>query len=142
MKGNSYKTLTADPYYCVGCKGCELACASDHEGVTNIMVVQKDNLKIPAYCRHCKEAYCLLLCPAKAITKKEGVVILNEKKCTGCGICEQGCPYGVITMIVQRNDEGKRKTLAVKCDSCSERQKNEGVPLCFEACPTGALSLV
>lgn len=142
MKENSYKTITADSAYCVGCKGCELACATGNEGVTNIMVVQKENLKIPAYCRHCEEPFCLKLCPAKAINKDADVVTLDEEKCTGCGICEQGCPYGVITMIVPRTKEGKRKSLAEKCDSCRERQENEGLPLCYEACPTGALELL
>jgi len=140
MEDKMVKSLRADPDYCVGCKGCEFACAREHDAVTNIMVTQQGDKKIPAYCRHCEEAFCMQLCPTKAITRESGVVSLTEEKCIGCGICEQGCPYGVITMKA-RKDHPKNE-VAKKCDLCKDRQIKGSAPLCYEACPTKALALV
>ncbi|MBC2581117.1 4Fe-4S dicluster domain-containing protein [Clostridium sp. DJ247] len=146
--------LKADPTYCVGCKNCELACASrkaekyEKENIignisieSNIIISQGESLKIPAYCRHCKDAFCEKLCPTKAISRENHVVMLNNDKCIGCGICKQACPYGVITMGTY-NDGLKTKKFANKCDLCADRQMNDEEPSCYAACPTKALKLV
>ncbi|WP_242661325.1 4Fe-4S dicluster domain-containing protein [Alkaliphilus metalliredigens] len=148
------KFITADSAYCLGCKGCELACTSrkasiyavdeariNRTVVPNIIVTQSQDMKIPAHCRHCQEAFCLQLCPTKAITQEKKVVVINDDKCTGCGICEQGCPYGVITMAFYTKDQ-KIKKIANKCDMCMDRQSKDEDPLCYTACPTKAISLL
>lgn len=155
MDQRKMKFLDSDPTRCLGCKGCELACGSRKASiyqtqnksvkrtiVPNIIVTQGLDEIIPAYCRHCENAFCEKLCPTKAIAKVEdGVVLLNEEKCTGCGICQQGCPYGVISLSPLIKD-GKNKNVANKCDLCRDRQLNEEAPLCYLACPTKALRLI
>lgn len=156
MEDKSIKFLSANPDLCLGCRSCELACAggkfsrittntknkkNNRKVASSIIVTQVSDKKVPAICRHCDNAYCLELCPANAISRVQGVVIINDDKCTGCGICEQGCPYGVITM-TSYTENGKEKSIANKCDLCIDRQVKDKNPLCYIACPTKAIGLV
>jgi carbon-monoxide dehydrogenase iron sulfur subunit len=148
------KLVISTPAHCLGCKSCELACSTGklnkytsngqvnkRNTIPNIIVTESNDLKFPVYCRHCKDAYCLKLCPVKAIEDVEGVIKLNEDKCIGCGICQQACPYGAINM-TSYNEDSKIKKVAVKCDMCIERQLSNESPLCYLACPTKALGLI
>ena len=85
---------------------------------------------MPQVCNQCEQAYCMTVCPAKAINRGEdGVVTIDQKRCIGCGLCARYCP---IDMILLDNKAKK----AHKCELC------QGKPLCVEACPTGALELI
>jgi len=50
---------------------------------------------------------------------------VDEKKCTGCGLCVKVCPYDAIKI-----DEGKAKVEAVLCKGCGS---------CAAACLSGAI---
>ncbi len=78
---------------------------------------------------HCapEKAPCLNICPEGAIIEKDGAIIIDEKKCVGCGLCRDACPIGAI----YTDEHG----IPHKCDLCIEYEK----PLCIAACPTGAL---
>jgi len=52
--------------------------------------------------------------------------IVDEEKCTACGICEEGCPLQAITV-----DDVAR----VDPDLCVE------CGICVDECPNGAISL-
>ncbi len=85
---------------------------------------------IPVVCSQCENAYCMNVCPVKAIQRNDdGIVCIDPDECIGCGLCVQYCPIGMVTL-----DPDTRK--AVKCELC------QGTPLCVEACPTGALELI
>ncbi len=96
-----------------------------------VILNKKENLyHFPVVCNQCENAYCLNVCPAKAIKRnKSGVVAIDTEKCIACGLCAQYCP---IDVIVTDPETGK----AFKCELC------QGKPLCIDACPTGALELV
>jgi Fe-S-cluster-containing dehydrogenase component len=65
-------------------------------------------------------------CPEDAIFKNEkDVIVIDAKKCNGCGDCVTACPYGVI----EQYGSGK----AFKCDLCG------GDPACVGECNFGAL---
>lgn len=133
---NSLKFITADSDYCLGCKNCELACASLENSVAKIFIEQNEGQKSPNYCRHCSEAYCLQACPVDAIKRQDGAVILDPDKCVGCGQCKTACLYDVIRMVSLDNSN-----VAQKCDLCKSRQASGRPPACFSACPTKALQL-
>ncbi len=96
-----------------------------------VVLNKKENLyHFPIVCNQCENAYCLNVCPVKAIKRdNSGVVMIDTDKCIACGLCAQYCP---INVIVLDPETGK----AFKCELC------QGKPLCIEACPTGALELV
>lgn len=93
----------------------------------------------PKSCLHCEDAPCVTVCPTGASYKRveDGIVLVNESNCIGCGLCAWACPYGAREMDAA---EGVMK----KCTLCVDRIYNENlpevdrVPACVRTCPAGA----
>jgi Fe-S-cluster-containing dehydrogenase component len=93
----------------------------------------------PKSCLHCEDAPCVTVCPTGASYKRveDGIVLVNETDCIGCGLCAWACPYGAREMDAA---EGVMK----KCTLCVDRIYNENlpevdrVPACVRTCPAGA----
>ena len=93
----------------------------------------------PKSCLHCEDAPCVTVCPTGASYKRveDGIVLVNEDACIGCGLCAWACPYGAREMDI---DAGVMK----KCTLCVDRIYNENIPqedrqpACVRACPTNA----
>lgn len=93
----------------------------------------------PKSCLHCEDAPCVTVCPTGASYKRveDGIVLVNEDHCIGCGLCAWACPYGAREMDAA---EGVMK----KCTLCVDRIYNENlpeedrVPSCVRTCPAGA----
>jgi len=85
----------------------------------------------PVVCIQCDNPACMRVCPTHALYRDEKTqaVILDQDKCTNCGLCIKHCHLGMIAL----NPGAKRP---VKCDLCG------GEPQCTAHCPTGALTLV
>ena len=63
---------------------------------------------VPKLCNHCSEANCVQVCPVGATyTTSEGMVLVDEKQCVGCGYCIQACPYGARFMHPVRHTADK-----------------------------------
>jgi Fe-S-cluster-containing dehydrogenase component len=127
------KHLLAIPNRCTGCNRCVYACSAAKEGmfmpskarmkVTNFA---QNGYSVPNICFHCPKAECIGACPTGAIFKSErNVIVIEAKKCDGCGDCTVACPYGMIEQHVSGT--------AYKCDLCG------GAPACVAECHTGAL---
>ena len=93
----------------------------------------------PRSCLHCEDAPCVTVCPTGASYKRveDGIVLVNESDCIGCGLCAWACPYGAREM---DQAEGVMK----KCTLCVDRIYNENLPevdrepACVRTCPSNA----
>ena len=95
-------------------------------------------------CSHCSDPACVKICPAKAITKEGefGAVIVDTKKCIGCGACRQACPWHVPQYFedlsnTKMGDPARPKM--TKCDMCVDRLRDGLKPACVASCPGRAL---
>ena len=50
----------------------------------------------PRSCLHCDTPACVTVCPTGASYKRadDGIVLVDEDMCIGCGLCAWACPYG------------------------------------------------
>jgi len=121
---------------CSGCETCQLMCSLENTGAFNpkksrIKVVPLAvGITIPITCQQCEDPWCQRACPEEAIVqhKKLNIVVVDEKKCTGCAACLGACPFGIMLY-----DPEKKK--AMKCDLCG------GKPACVQYCPSKVLVL-
>ncbi len=131
--------LRIDNESCWGCKACEVACKQENRSPVGIKLLQvtEDALRMTGErldfsyrvntCRHCEKPECVSACPEKAIAKREdGIVILNEKACVGCGLCVDACPYHAISFDSERQ-------VATKCNLCYHRVDRGLIPACADS---------
>ncbi len=158
--------LAIDLDTCVGCHACVISCKewntsnygaplSDMDAYgekpsgtflnrIHTYEVKQDGrnaqtVHFPKSCLHCEDAPCVTVCPTGASYKRteDGIVLVNEDACIGCGLCAWACPYGAREMDAA---EGVMK----KCTLCVDRIYNENipeedrVPACVRTCPAGA----
>jgi Fe-S-cluster-containing dehydrogenase component len=87
---------------------------------------------VPKMCYHFRNAPCIQVCPVGATyITKDGVVLVDDKHCIGCGYCVQACPYGARFMHPVEH-------VADKCTWCYHRITKGLNPACVMACPVGA----
>jgi len=129
--------LVVNPDICNGCRRCEMTCSLKKTG--NVISPTKSRIRIikietigvdtPMVCRHCLDAPCKNVCPTHAIftDSQTGAVLIEENKCIGCRECMLACPFGAISLDVDRG-------ALVKCDLC------QGDPACVKTCMWGAIT--
>ena len=96
-------------------------------------------LHFPRSCLHCEDAPCVPVCPTGASYKRaaDGIVLVDEDLCIGCGLCAWACPYGAREL---DDASGVMK----KCTLCADRIDNpafdevDRIPACVRTCPTSA----
>ena len=132
--------MLMDVTRCYGCMACVAACAAENNipiGVFRTWVerhVRADGnvVFVPKQCNHCENPPCVKPCPTGATFKRaDGVVLINDEVCIGCGACVQACPYGARFV-------NPVKGVADKCTFCEHRLAKGLLPACVEACPTAA----
>jgi molybdopterin-containing oxidoreductase family iron-sulfur binding subunit len=96
---------------CIGCNACAVACKQENslphdvfftrtlsEEVGEYPVVTR--MYIPTLCNHCGDAPCERVCPTGATyTREDGIVMVDENVCIGCGSCMVACPYDARTLL-------------------------------------------
>ena len=138
---------------CTGCKACQIACKDKNDlpiGVVWRRVaeytggewIQDGNFYVPnnvftyfvsVACMHCDKTLCMEVCPAAAIDKRDdGLVLIDQDKCIGCGYCEWACPYGA-----PQFDEGRG--VMTKCAGCADLVDAGEKPACVAGCTYRAL---
>ena len=157
--------LVIDLDTCVGCQACVVSCKSWNTGNADSPLADTDPwgadpsgawlnrvhgfetgkgaeaqiVHFPKSCLHCEDAPCVTVCPTGASFKRveDGIVLVDESSCMGCGLCAWACPYGAREM---DPSEGVMK----KCTLCVDRIYNENLPeedrepACVRTCPARA----
>jgi electron transport protein HydN len=167
------EVVTVNLKKCENCGVCEMACAERHGGKARLKVKDVlqsrglifDDEALPIVCKQCENPACIEVCKPKALVRQNGVICVDEEKCTGCGRCAKICPFnaifiderrdlaapephepGVLFMLLgkrEKTTEKRRKRLpkttrtALKCDRCKGYQNMA----CLDACYFKALSL-
>jgi anaerobic dimethyl sulfoxide reductase subunit B (iron-sulfur subunit) len=144
-----------DTTVCSGCKACQIACKDRHDLPNGRLYRRVYELaggnwhpedgawrpdifawNLSISCNHCQDPICVECCPTLAMRQRDdGIVLLNEKICIGCGYCSWACPYGSPQL---RSDTGAMS----KCDFCVEDLEVGQPPACVAACPVRALDCV
>lgn len=87
---------------------------------------------VPKLCNQCDNPPCVTVCPVGATYMTEdGVILIDQEHCIGCGYCIQACPYGARYFLPD-------KRVVDKCTWCYHRITQGLVPACVAACPVGA----
>jgi Fe-S-cluster-containing dehydrogenase component len=122
----------------------------------------------PTLCNHCKDPYCVEVCPTGATQQREdGIVWVDPDICIGCRSCVMNCPYQVrvvnekpkeyfpgqgMTPYEQMRDKlyPLQAGTPSKCNFCMERldyglskglkpgADKEATPACVNICPAEA----
>jgi carbon-monoxide dehydrogenase iron sulfur subunit len=137
MNRHAFVSVVLDK--CVGCRVCEYVCSMEKSKVFNptrsrIRVTRiYPHTNASLTCRLCEDPPCVAACPRKALRQSEenGVILVNDELCNGCGWCIEACDFGSISLDPQ-------KKVVRMCDLCAAR---EGGPACVEWCKEEALEL-
>lgn len=150
--------VLVDTTRCIGCRGCEMACAEAHG--FDVPDVEKDNaletirdtsenqwtvvnryetdageIFVKKQCMHCWQPACASACLTNAMHKtEEGPVIWHSSKCMGCRFCMVSCPFDI-----PKFEYDSWNPKIQKCNMCWERLERGEKPACVEACPVDAL---
>ncbi|MFB0593687.1 sulfate reduction electron transfer complex DsrMKJOP subunit DsrO [Aeromonas hydrophila] len=128
---------------CVGCQACTVACTIENQPplgqfrttvsqyeVSDVAALEAPAslLMLPRLCNHCAEPACLDVCPTGATFQRDdGIVVVNNDWCVGCGYCVQACPYDARFINHETNT-------ADKCTFCAHRLEAGLLPACVESC--------
>ncbi|HEY7115787.1 MAG TPA: cyclic nucleotide-binding domain-containing protein [Tepidisphaeraceae bacterium] len=137
--------LVLDLERCTRCDECVKACAQTHNTITRLTRegLRFDKYLVTTSCRSCHDPKCLAHCPVDAIHRKEGLPIIIENYCVGCGACAENCPYGNITLhedvevvdLMTGQHGIGRRAMVCDLDNCLGEIEE---PSCVYACPHNA----
>ncbi|MDQ2093178.1 4Fe-4S dicluster domain-containing protein [Rhodalgimonas zhirmunskyi] len=158
--------LAIDLDTCVGCQACVISCKEWNTGHYGAPLSDTDPYgadpsgtflnrvhsyesqpetgpaqltHFPKSCLHCEDAPCVTVCPTGASYKRteDGIVLVNEDDCMGCGLCAWACPYGARELDALAG-------VMKKCTLCVDRIYNDNIPeqdripSCVRTCPANA----
>ncbi|HHC24569.1 MAG TPA: 4Fe-4S dicluster domain-containing protein [Desulfobacterales bacterium] len=159
--------MVLDLKRCVGCNACAVACMQENSLPSGMMWTKTVSEEIgiypnvtrayiPMLCNHCENAPCERVCPTKATyITDDGLIMVDENKCIGCGACYTACPYKNRHLMekkhLKKGHYGAELTpfetqgyprfevgTMVKCTFCHERIAEGLDPACVFTCPTEA----
>ena len=143
MAGKRFGMLV-DIRKCIGCQACTVSCSVENQPPigqfrTTVLQYEIDRpgsspamVSLPRLCNHCEAPPCVPVCPVRATFQREdGIVLVDNERCVGCGYCVQACPYDARFI----NHETQT---ADKCTFCEHRLEAGLLPACVESCVGGA----
>ena len=158
--------MVIDLKRCIGCRGCEIFCMNANAtgpGVLWSRVLFYElgkypavkRVPVPVLCMHCRVPACVDVCPTGASTKRsDGIVAIDESKCSGCLNCLMACPYGArhvspakdesrfpgqgLTPYETIGSQQHPKGAVGKCNFCLPRIEQGLKPACVQNCMSKA----
>jgi Fe-S-cluster-containing dehydrogenase component len=149
-------SMLFDTTLCIGCQACTVACRDANEiryeetdgiyfnavdlsagakSVIKLTGAERRQTYMKMQCMHCVDPACVNACMFGAFQKRDhGVVTWKGEHCTGCRYCEIACPFDV-----PRFEWEAWNPRMVKCELCSHRLAEGGIPACVEVCPREAI---
>jgi len=162
--------MVIDLKRCIGCHGCQIFCRSEHATPAGMLwsrvlfyetgkYPQARKMPLPVQCRHCRTPDCVAVCPTGASSQRpDGIVTIDNAKCTGCLNCLLVCPAGArhsypdqaageqgeyfpgqgLTPFEQAGNQQHAGAGVGKCDFCLSRLDQGLQPACVANCMTKA----
>lgn len=161
--------MVIDLKKCEGCvtigtmPQCTLACVMGHyapKGQQWIEVYQAElpgggTFFLPTPCYQCENAPCVNVCPVAATYHdKDGVVLIDHRRCIGCRLCMSACPYhrrffnwgepilppeAAFAEYSPLYPVPAVKGTVIKCMFCAHFLVDGKLPFCVNGCPMRAL---
>lgn len=131
--------MLIDTNKCIGCFACRVACQNQwqmpaNEAFIKMQEIEKGKFprvkitKVMTQCNHCDNPPCLNICPTKATYKnKNGLVLVDAKRCIGCKSCMAACPYGARIW-------SDKEDVPQKCKFCADFLLKGELPACVTSC--------
>ncbi|MCL4425766.1 MAG: 4Fe-4S dicluster domain-containing protein [Firmicutes bacterium] len=131
--------MVIDLRRCVGCMSCQVTCKMENNVPfdffrSKVLITERGTYPdvkrrfLPVLCNHCEESPCVQVCPVGASYRREdGVVLVDQDKCIGCGYCVEACPYDARYV-------NPFTGLADKCTFCQPRIDSGLEPACVHNC--------
>lgn len=136
------KRIYVNEKWCLGCHLCEYYCAFAASGESDfaralkdvkirprINIEEKDGISFAVSCRHCNEPLCVKGCITGALSRQDGVIVIDTDRCVGCYTCVLCCPFGAVSP----SENGAVQ----KCELCVKTAA--GTPACVVGCPNNAI---
>lgn len=126
---------------CIGCAACTIACKTGNDLADHTRYIAVNKFMrghIPNLfgsfahqrCFHCEDAACVQVCPTGALSKWNGLTVVDAAKCSACGYCTDACPFEIPTLAAER---------VSKCIACFDQVNEGALPWCVQTCPSQAL---
>lgn len=130
---------------CIDCRACLVACSVENEVPMNHTRIWVHDLGLqgafpdlqrtfaPYNCMHCENPPCTEVCVSGATYKDpdNGLVLVDQEACIGCGFCVDACPYNARYL-----DEARG--VVDKCNACAQRLEVGLQPACVATCVGGS----
>ena len=130
---------------CIDCRACLVACSVENKvpmDHTRIWVhdlglkgefPDLERTFVPYNCMHCENPPCVDVCVSGATYKdpENGLVLVDQEACIGCGFCVEACPYDSRYLDEERG-------VMDKCNACLQRVEVGQKPACVTTCLGGS----
>jgi len=145
MTQKKHYGFVIDVSRCIDCRACLVACSVENNVSMEHTRIWVHDLGLmgefpdlsrkfmPYNCMHCDNPPCTEVCVSGATYKdpENGLVLVDQEACIGCGFCVDACPYNARYLDSERG-------VVDKCTACVQRLEVGMQPACVATCVGGS----